>query len=273
MELLTLFIISAISTASGQFLPNSSFFQPAFTECGGVVPINTIYPTSIQYKKDVMYGNNEFCVWTLLHNTKNKIRLVGYQNFSGPYDGLVAYTWAESGLISRKLPGLDIDVTFEPSVSFLAFSSNTAATTGGFDILIQAYGIQGATEERAFHFHSNEGVFTYPESDSGQITYGDNERVSVVVQGQTNAATQTKQIVLRDLDIEPWDDSITVYTLLPHFGAQREVLIGKFSGNQNGVVRNSTTNFVYPNVYLFSSDHKTAGKGFTIQWKNFPHSS
>jgi hypothetical protein len=254
------------------FEPDPYFHYEDYKECGGVVPISTIYTTTISYKEGEPFLGSEFCIWTLLpHGSVERIKVeVTPDILDSELYGLIAYFWDGKDLTASRLRGNTANSTFDPPPSFLALSVNSAGTTttAGIRIRITPTGkYSEALIGNAYHIEDGEGEFSYPEKGSLENMYANNERISIVLPTRGFANPQTlKETKLKAVDVETDHDYISVYSIYWYWDSAYLGLVGRHSGQKNA---RFVTQYSHPIIILFACDDKISGKGFTVQWGRF----
>jgi hypothetical protein len=279
-------LASIICAASAEAaLPSPSvisprLFSPNYTACGGIVPIQHNQVIGIQYKDEVTYSPNEFCVWTIyphenIQSVDVRIVRAGFESVAPrpEYldDGLTVYYWDSTGLHERPIRRAEEVASIPASRLFIAFSTGPDSPGGqGFSITVTGRGeLSGKRGPPAFFLSESEGEFSYP-SDVGKPAYGNNEKVSIVLQGQTTGVQKLRQVLLSDVDIELNDDYVEIYILNPYVygiaGLGLSTKIGSFSGQSVGPLWDASVYSEYPVLYLFTSDARITAAGFKLKW-------
>ena len=64
-----------------------------FVDCGGVIELSEGYSTTVEYKVDETYGNNEFCMWgiTSARRWGSLSVVIESHGFERCCDGVLAY--------------------------------------------------------------------------------------------------------------------------------------------------------------------------------------
>jgi hypothetical protein len=232
-----------------------------YSECGGVVPICAWSPTTISYTQ-----GERFCVWTLLaEDNVTPVRMEIWQNITSLDDGIVAYFWNSTGLTGYQLPHSNTNMTFEFPPLFLTFSSHTPNANNGLKVTFPGFaGPPSRFQHEAYHLEKDEGTFIYPQIQSGRVEYGNNERASIVVHPLPRETDKSKKVTLTMLGTELDYDFVHVYTFMSYRNYD-PIFRGRFSGV--GTFHFWTETFD-PLVFLFTSDQRVTGKGFTIDFKN-----
>lgn len=243
-----------------------------YRECGGVLPLNTVYPTQFAYKEGENYYASEFCVWTLVpeENVQRvRVQVFGATAMDGQ-DGIKVYFWNGTDLTSKQIRHNETDVTFETAPVFLTFSSNRVSQSDGFRAIISAGGSAGNMRNRAYHVEKDEGEFTYPVGPSGREEYSlYGGHVSVVMQAVARNVLKMKKVRLQSLGGSD-TDVITAYTLKGYFEYPDSLLRGRFPGNEPAEF---VVDVWWPTVFFYTSSNNSnsSATGFSIKWSDFVH--